>query len=55
MSEGFHPKARMSFPLALSLGIEGLDEVMEVEFRESLAAEEIGSRLRAATTGWIGC
>jgi len=46
MSEGFHPKARMSFPLALSLGIEGLDEVMEVEFRESLAAEEIGSRLR---------
>lgn len=31
MSEGFHPKARLSFPSALALGIEGTDEVMEVE------------------------
>ena len=29
MSEGFHPKARMSFPSALALGIQGADEVME--------------------------
>jgi hypothetical protein len=30
-SEGFHPKPRMTFPLALAVGIEGLDEVMEFE------------------------
>ena len=28
-SEGFHPKPRMTFPLALAVGIEGVDEVME--------------------------
>ena len=30
-SRGFHPKPRMTFPSALAVGIEGLDEVMEVE------------------------
>jgi len=35
MSHGFHPKPRMSFPSALALGIEGLDEVMEVELAEA--------------------
>jgi radical SAM-linked protein len=30
-SQGFHPKPRMTFPLALAVGIEGADEVMEVE------------------------
>ncbi|MBN1395845.1 MAG: DUF2344 domain-containing protein [Pirellulales bacterium] len=30
-SQGFHPKPRMTFPAALAVGIEGLDEVMEVE------------------------
>lgn len=34
MSEGFHPKARMSFPSALGLGIEGLNESMDVELAE---------------------
>lgn len=38
MSEGFHPKPRMSFPLALALGIEGHDEVMELELSEPLEA-----------------
>ena len=33
-SEGFHPKPRMTFPLALAVGIEGLDEVMELELAE---------------------
>lgn len=36
MSQGFHPKPRMSFPSALALGIEGLDEVMEVELAEPM-------------------
>jgi radical SAM-linked protein len=47
MSEGFHPKARMSFPSALALGVEGLDEVMEFELAEPLDAEEIARRLAA--------
>ncbi len=34
MSEGFHPKPRMSFPSALALGMEGPDEVMEMELAE---------------------
>ncbi len=45
MSEGFHPKPRMSFPSALALGIEGRDEVMELELAESCAAEELLERL----------
>jgi radical SAM-linked protein len=45
MSEGFHPKPRMSFPSALALGTEGLDEVMELELGESVQAEEVQQRL----------
>jgi radical SAM-linked protein len=45
MSEGFHPKPRMSFPAALALGIEGLDEVMELELAESYPGEELRRRL----------
>jgi radical SAM-linked protein len=44
-SEGFHPKPRMTFPLALAVGIEGLDEVMEVELAEKYTAEELLRRL----------
>lgn len=31
MTEGFHPKAKMSYPSALAVGTEGNDEVMELE------------------------
>lgn len=44
-SEGFHPKPRMTFPLALAVGIEGVDEVMEFELAETIAAEELSRRL----------
>ena len=44
-SQGFHPKPRMTFPLALAVGIEGLDEVMEVELAEPTTAEELLRRL----------
>ena len=30
-SEGFHPKPKINFPSALALGIEGLNEVVELE------------------------
>jgi radical SAM-linked protein len=35
MSNGFHPKVRMSFPCALALGYESIDEVFELEMNES--------------------
>jgi radical SAM-linked protein len=41
MSEGFHPKPRMSFPSALAVGIAGLDEVMELELSQVRTAEEV--------------
>ena len=44
-SEGFHPKPRMTFPLALAVGIEGVDEVMEIELAERYEAEELLRRL----------
>jgi len=47
MSEGFHPKPRMSYPSALAVGIEGLDEVMELELAEPYTAEELHRRLVA--------
>lgn len=45
MSEGFHPKARISFPSALGLGIVGLDEVMEVELAEAVEGDALRERL----------
>ena len=47
MSEGFHPKPRMSFPSALGLGIAGLDEIMEAELAESIPPPQLVSRLNA--------
>ena len=46
MSQGFHPKPQMTFPLALAVGIEGRDEVMEIELTESPPAEELLAQLR---------
>ena len=45
MSEGFHPKPRMSFPSALSLGILGASEVAEFELAEVLELEPLRQRL----------
>ncbi|MGD0896612.1 MAG: TIGR03936 family radical SAM-associated protein [Thermoguttaceae bacterium] len=46
MSRGFHPKPQMTFPLALAVGIEGYDEVMEVALTESPPADALLARLR---------
>ena len=47
MSEGFHPKPRMTFPLPLAVGIEGADEVMELEMAESRSAQDLLERLKS--------
>ena len=41
MSQGFHPKPKLSFPLALAVGIAGNEEVMELELAEEMTAEQV--------------
>ncbi len=54
MSQGFHPKPRMSFPSALAVGIEGMDEVMDLELAAEYAPGEIFRRLgRCTVTGLV--
>jgi len=49
MSEGFHPKPRMSFPSALALGIAGRNEVMELELADDYSDAELVDRLSGVT------
>ena len=53
-SQGFHPKPRMTFPLALAVGIEGLDEVMEVELAEEVRADELLARIAPQAPAGLG-
>lgn len=54
MSEGFHPKLRMSFPSALPLGIAGENEVFELELSESLHPDSVLKRLnRCSVEGLV--
>jgi radical SAM-linked protein len=45
MSEGFHPKPRISFPSALAMGVSGSDEVLEVELVNDADAEGLAATL----------
>lgn len=47
MTEGFHPKPRVGFPSALALGVESLDEVVEIDLAEELSAKALLERLEA--------
>lgn len=47
MSAGFSPKPRINFPSALALGVEGLDEVVEIELAQRIDAQELRQRLVA--------
>jgi len=46
MTEGFHPKPRVSFPSALALGVESQDEVVEIELAEPWDAGKLRQKLR---------
>ncbi|MFN3193936.1 MAG: TIGR03936 family radical SAM-associated protein [Aureliella sp.] len=46
-SEGFHPKPRISFPSALALGVEALEEIVELEILGSFELSEIETNIRA--------
>jgi len=47
MSEGYRPKPRVNFPLALAVGIEGRREVMELELNDAPPADELLARLQS--------
>ena len=47
MSQGFHPRARMTFPSALSLGIAGHNEVLEFHLSGEFSSDEVHARLSA--------
>lgn len=46
MTEGFHPKPKMMFPSALAVGIEGQEEVLEIELADRHDGEELARALR---------
>lgn len=46
-SQGFNPRPKVVFTLALALGIEGRREVVELDLAEPVPPEEILQRLRA--------
>jgi radical SAM-linked protein len=45
MSEGFHPHARMSFPLALAVGIAADEEVVEFDLAEEVDIARLTEQL----------
>jgi radical SAM-linked protein len=47
LSQGFNPRPRITFLSALPLGVESLDERVEIELSEDLAEEEFVKRLAA--------
>src|SRR5260221_11475364 len=52
MSEGFHPKPRLSFPSALAVGVSGADEVLEAELTCPWPTDEVAAALaRCAPAG----
>lgn len=44
-TQGFHPQPRMVFAQSLALGIAGLQEVLELEIKVPMPADEVLSRL----------
>ena len=53
MTEGFHPRPRMSFPSALAVGVAALDEMMELELAEEIDADELHQRLQQHTVAGL--
>jgi radical SAM-linked protein len=46
MSQGFNPRPKMSFPTALALGIEGVDEVVDLELSHWIVPQKILEHLQ---------
>lgn len=44
-SEGFHPKPKINFPSALALGIEALEEVVELEVHGKVDIDQVKQKI----------
>jgi radical SAM-linked protein len=56
-TQGFNPRPRVTFALALALGIEGRREVVEIDLAEPMEPAEVLSRLAATSPPgleWLG-
>ncbi len=47
-SEGFNPRPKIAFGLPLSVGMEGINELVDISLTEELSCEEVKARLCAA-------
>src|ERR1019366_544453 len=45
LTEGYNPRSRIVFPVALEVGIASLDEVAEIEFDQWLDTQDVFRRL----------
>ena len=46
MSEGYNPRPKIAYPLALPVGIKGIDEKLEIELCEQMEVSELETRLK---------
>ena len=46
MSEGYNPRPKIAYPLALPVGIKGTDEKLEMELCEQMEVSELETRLK---------
>ena len=53
MSQGFHPKPKVSFPSALPLGVDGLNEIMELETAIEYNPVELQDALNACSASGL--
>lgn len=53
MSQGFHPKPKVSFPSALPLGVEGFNEIVELETAIPYTAVELQDSLNACSVNGL--
>jgi len=45
LTEGYNPRPRIVFPVALEVGVASLDEVAEIEFNQCIETQEVFRRL----------
>jgi radical SAM-linked protein len=48
LTEGFNPRPRIVFPVALEVGVASLDEVAEIELTQCLGTQDVLARLASA-------
>ena len=48
LTEGFNPRPRVVFPVALEVGVASLDEAAEIELTQCLTTQDLAQRLSSA-------